>query len=226
VTVLTPIEGPGDDEDKMSASRTRRCILSGEVLPEARLMRFVASPDGQVIPDVEAKLPGRGLWVRAEKAAIVAAIKRQAFSRAAKAQMKAPPDLVTQAETRLVERIQDYLGLARRAGDLILGFDQVERALRSGSPPPLIVEASDAAPDGTRKLQGAAIASGIAPFVLRALTNAELSLAVGRANVVHAALKSGRIAERLIFDAGRLAGFRPLPSWVWPGFQAGQSQAS
>jgi hypothetical protein len=83
------------------------------------------------------------------------------------------------------------------------------------------VEASEAAPDGRRKLQAAAMVTGIVPFVIDVLTNAELSLALGRANVVHAALKPGRIAERLIFEAGRLNGFRPLKSWVWEGFSGG-----
>jgi ribosomal protein L30E len=117
----------------------------------------------------------------------------------------------------------DHLGLARRAGDLILGFDQVERALRSPKGPAVIVEAADGAPDGQRKLQAASRSAGIVPFVIGALTSAELSLALGRSNVVHAALKSGRIAERLVFDAGRLNGFRPLRPWVWAGFSEGEA---
>ena len=200
--------------------RTRRCIVSGEVLPEGRLVRFVAGPDGQIVPDIEAKLPGRGLWVRAERKAVEQAAKG-AFARAAGGPVKADAALAGRTETRLVERLLDHIGLGRRAGDLILGFDQVERALRSPGPPAVIIEASDAAADGGRKLQAAARASGIAPFVIGALSSAELSLALGRSNVVHAALKSGRIAERLVFDAGRLNGFRPLKPWVWAGFSEG-----
>lgn len=202
----------------VSGSRARRCIVTGEVLPEGRLLRFVVGPEGDVVPDVEAKLPGRGIWVRADKGSIVAAVHKRLFSRAAKMPVKAGPELSVSAEARLVERMLGHLGIARRSGDLILGFDQVERSLRGEDPPAVVVEAAEASPDGSRKLRSAAIARGIAPFVIRALTNEELSLAVGRANVVHAALKPGRIAERLIFDAGRLAGFRPLMPWVWPGF--------
>jgi predicted RNA-binding protein YlxR (DUF448 family) len=207
----------------MDGSRTRRCIVSGEVLPEGRLLRFVAAPDGQIVPDIEAKLPGRGLWVRAERKAVEQAAAKGSFARAAAAPVKADAGLAGRTEARLVERMLDHLGLGRRAGDLILGFDQVEHALRGPGAPAVIIEASDAAADGGRKLQAAARASGIAPFVIGALSSAELSLALGRSNVVHAALKSGRIAERLVFDAGRLNGFRPLKPWVWAGFSGGEA---
>jgi hypothetical protein len=207
----------------MSGSRERRCIVSGEILPEGRLVRFVAGPDGQVVPDIEAKLPGRGMWVSASRKAVEQAVAKGLFARAFGGAVKADAGLAVWTEARLVERMLDHLGLGRRAGDLILGFDQVERALRGPGAPAVIVEASDAAADGGRKLQAAARASGIAPFVIGALSSAELSLALGRANVVHAALKSGHIAERLVFDAGRLNGFRPLKPWVWAGFSEGEA---
>ena len=211
------------DEDHFAAARTlgareRRCIVTGEVLPEARLLRFVIAPDGTVVPDVEAKLPGRGLWVTAARMAIGKAAAKNLFAKAAKEPAKAGTDLADKAESRLVERMLALIGLARRAGELFLGFDQVEKALRGPNPPPLIVEAAEAAPDGRRKLQAAATAKGHVPFVVGALSSAELSLALGRENVVHAALKPGRIAERLIFEAARLEGFRPLRAWLWDGF--------
>jgi predicted RNA-binding protein YlxR (DUF448 family) len=203
------------------ALRERRCIVTGEILPEARLLRFVLAPDGDIVPDIEAKLPGRGIWVSASRAAIAQAVTKRLFAKAAKAQVRAGADLADRAEARLVERILAHLGLARRAGELFLGFDQVEKALRAANPPPLIIEAADASADGRRKLQAAATVAGHVPFVIDTLSNAELSLALGRANVVHAALKPGRIAERLIFEAARLNGFRPLTSWVWEGFSGG-----
>jgi hypothetical protein len=212
------------DDARLSGTRTRRCIVTGDVLPEGRLLRFVAAPDSHVVPDVEARLPGRGLWVRADRAAIAEAVAKRLFSRAAKASVVADADLPERSEARLVERMLAHIGLARRAGELTLGFDQVEKALRGEGkvrPPAVIVEAAEAAPDGQRKLQAAARASGIVPFVIGAFTNQELSLSVGRENVVHAAVKPGRIAERLIFEAGRLAGFRPLRPWVWAGFSSG-----
>ena len=199
-------------------ARERRCIVTGEVLPEARLVRFVIGPDGAVVPDVEAKLPGRGIWVSAGRVAIAKAVAKNLFSKAAKAPANAAAALPEQTESRLVERMLGLLGLARRAGELFLGFDQVEKALRGQNPPPLIVEAAEAAADGRRKLQAAATAKGHVPFVIGCLSSAELSLALKRENVVHAALKPGRIAERLIFEAMRLEGFRPLRAWVWEGF--------
>jgi predicted RNA-binding protein YlxR (DUF448 family) len=218
--VLAEQEHDGADT-RASVLRERRCIVTGEVLPEARLLRFVLAPDGAVVPDVEAKLPGRGMWVRAEREAIATAVAKRLFAKAAKASVRVDGGLADLAEARLVERMLGHLGLARRAGELLLGHDSVDKALRGANPPALIVEAAEAAPDGRRKLQAAATAKGLTPFVIGALTNAELSLALGRANVVHAALKPGRIAERLIFDAARLNGFRPLRSWVWDGFSGG-----
>jgi uncharacterized protein len=211
------------DEGRGASVRTRRCIATGEVLPEGRLLRFAADPAGQVVVDVEAKLPGRGLWVRSERAALRRAIEKQLFARAAKLPLKAAADLDEQAEARLAERMLAQFGLAHRCGELVLGFDTVERTLRGPSPLAVIVQASDASPEGGRKLQAAAVARGLVPFVIGCFSGAELSLALGRANVVHAALKPGRMAERLIFDAGRLSGFRPLKSWMWVGFQEGRA---
>jgi predicted RNA-binding protein YlxR (DUF448 family)/ribosomal protein L30E len=206
--------------------RERRCIATGDILPEARLLRFVRGPQGEIVPDVESKLPGRGLWVRAERSAIARAASKNLFAKAAKVPVFVDAALAERAESRLVERMLAHLGLARRAGELFLGFDQVEKALRSPHPPAVIVEAFEAAPDGRRKLQAAARAQGRVPFVIGAFTNAELSLALGRENVVHAALKPGRIAERLIFEAARLSGFRSLRPWVWEGFSGGAGSGS
>ena len=115
---------------RVSFSRERRCIVTGEVLPEARLLRFVLGPDSEVVPDVEAKLPGRGMWVRAERGAIAQAVAKRLFAKAAKAPVRVDANLAERAEARLVERMLAHLGLARRAGELFLGFDSVEKALR------------------------------------------------------------------------------------------------
>jgi predicted RNA-binding protein YlxR (DUF448 family) len=206
------------EERAGSPARTRKCIVSGDILPESRLVRFVVDPESRVVADVEAKLPGRGMWVRCDRASIVRAVEKHIFSKAAKGSVEASPDLVGTTERLLAGRMLAQLGLAHRAGQALFGFDTIERALRSDKPPALIVQADDAAADGSRKLQAAAVASGLVPFVIGCFSNADLSLALGRANVVHAALKPGRMAERLIFDAGRLSGFRPLKPWIWIGF--------
>ena len=195
-----------DDAESM---RERRCIVSGDVLPEEALIRFVADPDGCVVPDIDARLPGRGIWVSARRDAVEIAIAKNQFSRAAKEPLKAPADLAERVELQLVRRLLDDLGLARRAGLLILGFDVISRALDSKKPPVLLVEASDGAEDGRRKLVGMAAARGLHPPVVDCLTCSELSLALGRENVIHAALNPGRLSERVRREAGRLRGFRP-----------------
>jgi len=207
----TPREG--------GALRERRCIVTGDVLPEARLVRFAAAPDGRVVPDVAARLPGRGLWVRAERAAVAKAVEKNLFARAAKAKVTADAQLPTLTAERLAARILDLMGLARRAGDLTLGHEKVEKALRGSNPPAILIEASDASADGTRKLRAAALAGGVYPFVIGCFSGEELSLALGLPNVVHASLKSGRLAEALIFEAERFAGFRPLKPWLWTGYE-------
>lgn len=192
--------------------RERRCIATGEVLPDRALVRFVAGPDSEVVPDIAASLPGRGVWVKADRGCVSAASARNLFSKAAKTPLKVSGNLADRVEALLVARMQADLGLARRAGQLALGFDNVLRSLDQKPPPSLLIEACDGAADGRRKLESAAAARAIKIETIDALTGEELSLALGRENVVHAALKPGRLAERLIFDARRLGGFRTVLS--------------
>jgi uncharacterized protein len=193
-----------DDE----AMRERKCIVSGQVRDETHLIRFVVSPDGEVTPDLAAKLPGRGMWVSADRGSIEKAVAKNHFSKAAKENVKASADLATRVEKLLVRRMTDDLGMAKRSGALVSGFDNVLRELDSAKGPALLVEASDGAADGRRKLVGSAKARGYRLPLIDVLTSQEISLALGRENVIHAALKSGALAERLIFEAGRLSGFR------------------
>jgi len=189
--------------------RERRDIVSGEIMPEHRLVRFVAAPDGVVVPDVAAKLPGRGIWVEASRKAITIAVEKKLFSRAAKAQVTATIDLVERTEKALIGRMLGDLGLARRSGNLVLGFDNVLRALDGPkAPPALLIEAADGASDGKRKLYNAAHARGLKPAVVECLSSAELGLALGRENVIHAAVQPGGLAERLTLDAERLKNLR------------------
>jgi predicted RNA-binding protein YlxR (DUF448 family) len=196
------------------ASRERRDIVSGEVMPEEKLIRFVAAPDGVVTPDLAAKLPGRGMWVAASRAAVEQAAKKNLFSRSAKTRLAAPADLADQVETRLIRRILDGLGLARRAGDLILGFEKVREALLDGRAAWLI-EATDGSADGRRKLMQAVHRSPTPPRLLGLFTSYEMGLALGGDNVIHLALLAGRGASRWSADVDRLAGFRPLLPESW-----------
>ncbi|MGN6515719.1 MAG: RNA-binding protein [Rhizomicrobium sp.] len=193
-----------------TAMRERKCIVTGEVRDEAHLIRFVVSPDGDVVPDVAAKLPGRGMWVGADRVTLERAIAKNHFAKAAKTNVKVSADLPALVEKQIAQRMLNDLGLAKRAGALILGFDNVARALESAAPPPVLVEAADGSNDGKRKLYAAAHARGAKPAVVECLTKAELSVALGKENVIHAALKAGALAERLIFEAGRLSGFRAV----------------
>ncbi len=197
----------GDSRDAAHA-RERRDLVSGEVLDEHLLVRFAADPDGRIVPDVAAALPGRGMWVRADRASVTQAVARNLFAKSAKANVKADADLPDRVERLLAARMQSDLGLARRAGQAVFGFDNVMRALDGKSAPALLVEASDGAADGRRKLAGALKARGLKTQTIECLTSMEIGLALGRENVIHAALQTGRLAERLAFDAGRLAGFR------------------
>ena len=117
------------------ASRERRDIVTGAVTDEARLVRFVAGPDGVVVPDLGRKLPGRGLWVAADRASVETAARKGLFSRAAKTKLTAPADLADQVEALLLRRVLNALGLARRAGDLTWGFEKASAAVEAGRRP-------------------------------------------------------------------------------------------
>jgi predicted RNA-binding protein YlxR (DUF448 family) len=177
-------------------------------MPDHRLIRFAVAPDGTVVPDVAAKLPGRGLWVEARRAAVATAVEKKLFSKAAKANVNAAADLPQRVEKALVARMLGDLGLAKRSGVLTLGFDNVLRALEGLKPPKILIEAFDGSPDGKRKLYAAAHRLERNCVVIETLTSAELGLALGRENVIHAAVQPGGLTERLTLDAERLAGFR------------------
>jgi hypothetical protein len=200
------------------AHRERRDLVSGEVMPEERLVRFAAGPDGVVVPDVARKLPGRGLWVASTREAVEQAAKKGGFSRAAKAKLSAPADLSDQVENLLKIRLLSGLGLARRAGDLILGFEKTAQAIEQGKTA-WLVEASDGAQDGRRKLlqsiRRAGDAGLPAPRLLGVFSSEELGLALGLGNVIHVALLAGRGADRWTIDVERLSGFRPLIPLSW-----------
>jgi predicted RNA-binding protein YlxR (DUF448 family) len=196
------------------AARQRKDLVSGEVMPEGALLRFVAGPDGRVVPDLGRILPGRGMWVAANRAAVDEAARRGGFSRSAKAKLTADPDLADQVEALLRRKLLDRLGLARKAGELTYGFDKVSAALASGKVAWLI-EAADGASDGRRKIMQIAHREGRPPPVLGVFDSHELGLALGLENVIHTAFLAGRGAERWTEDVHRLSGFRPLLPESW-----------
>ncbi len=206
-----PTRGPAT---LAQAARERRDLVSGAVMDEAKLIRFVVGPDGVVVPDVARKLPGRGLWVAANRASVEAAARKGGFSRSAKAKLTAPADLADQVERLLKARLLSGLGLARRAGDLTLGFEGAVAAIGAGKAAWLI-EASDGAADGRRKLLQLARKAPEPPRLLGLFDSSELSLALGLGNVIHLVFLAGRGAWTWTVDVERLSGFRPLLPESW-----------
>jgi hypothetical protein len=184
--------------------RGRRCVATRESLPRERLVRFVVDPAGAVVPDVAGRLPGRGVWLTAERGAISLAVAKGLFAKAARRRVQAAPDLPDQVESMLARRSLDLIGLARRAGQLVAGFDQVADWLRHGKAA-VLLGARDGAADGRRKLR--ALARGLP--VIEAFDRNELGVAIGRDEVVHVAMAPGGLAKRLLAETARLRGFRP-----------------
>ena len=189
----------------------RRCLVTRAVRPKAELVRFVAGPEGSVVPDLAEALPGRGMWLSASRDVIHTACARNAFAKAAKRPLRPAPDLPDEVERLLVRRCIELIGLARRAGAAVGGFDKVSGRLASGSPG-LLLQARDAAEDGRRKLRAQA-RNGPAPVpVVEALDAAELGRAFGDRSFVHVALDRGSLARRVMTETTRLAGLRGRPA--------------
>jgi uncharacterized protein len=173
------------------------------VCARAALLRFVVAPDGTVVPDVEARLPGRGLWLTARRDIVERAVARRLFARAARRPVSVPAELADRIESLLARRCGELLGLARRGGGAVAGFDRVEEAMRRGRAG-LLLDALDGAEGGRRRL---AVPARDVPRA-RVLTAAELGAAFGRERIVYAAVGDGALATRLLGELSRLAGMR------------------
>ena len=196
--------------------RERRCVATGQSLPEAKLIRFALAPDGLLVPDVAAKLPGRGVWVSSDRESIEAAVRKGGFARSLKAPVRAPENLADQVEALLARRCLDLLGLTRRAGAIAIGAQQVEDAIRA-RPALILVEASDGAADGREKLQKLHVGLWKRPApTVGCFTAAELGMALGRDRVIHACLLQERMAQGWAVEIGRLSGFRAIVPGSWP----------
>jgi uncharacterized protein len=165
------------------------------------MIRFAVSPDRLIVPDLAAKLPGRGFWLSARADVVEAAQSRGAFARAARGPVTLPPDLVSVLRLGLTRRVVDYLGLARRAGQAVSGFAKAREVLSAGHAQ-LVVQASDGSDEECHRfLSGARDVTAVRP-----VSAAELGAVFGRDHVVHVAITPGRLAEVLIADTARLAG--------------------
>jgi hypothetical protein len=194
-----------------AAGTARLCVVTREVKPIDQLIRFVVGPDQSVVPDLKRKLPGRGAWVTARRDVLATAVKRGAFARAFRADVKAAPDLPGQVEGLMERALLDALGVARKARQVVVGHAQVEAAAEQGAAV-AVLHGSDAGPEGVRQIL-AAIRRGSGPdapnvTVIPAFTSAQLHLALARPNVVHAALLAGRASDTVIARWRSLAYFR------------------
>lgn len=196
-----------DQSPPQDAERLRTCIASGLRKPKDEMLRFVVGPDASAVPDLEERLPGRGLWLSAERDVIHTACARNLFAKRARRQVSADPGLAGRVEGLLAKRCVELLRLVRRAGILTVGFDEVRQRLAAGAGG-LVVSAADGSPEGRRKI--AELAPGLpAPG---ALSGDELGAVMDRERIVHALVGPGGLADRLARDLKRLAGLRPPPA--------------
>ena len=191
----------------------RMCAVSREVRPIDELIRFVVSPQGDIVPDLKRKLPGRGMWISASRKAVAEAVRRHQFKKAFKRDLRVPPTLPTDMETLLVRSVTEALGIAAKAGQVVSGAGKVETALKAGTVE-VLIHASDGAPDGIRKLDALARQndgnSDGKPQILivTALKSAELDLALTRSNVIHAALLAGPASRTFLSRSQMLVRYR------------------
>ena len=191
----------GQPEDRVNGPE-RKCIATGEVQPKSNLLRFVVSPQAQVVPDILAKLPGRGIYVSAERGAVERAVSRNLFARAARQPVTLPEDLADLIETLLVRRTVDLISLARKAGDAVAGYERVKDWLAKEEAT-VLIQASDGSERGKSKLSTPHRGSFIGW-----LTADELGRAFGRQTTIHAALGAGSLSQRVVEEAARLKGLR------------------
>jgi len=189
----------------------RSCALTRQVRPVTELIRFVIGPDEAVVPDVKRKLPGRGLWITGTRAAIMEAVKRNAFARGFKRKLRAAPELADETERLLERAALDALAIAGKAGRVVTGAGKVAAALEDEDVLALI-HAADAASDGRRKLDSALHRTTDDPraetVIVETFSGSQLDLALNRPNVVHAALLAGPGSETFLARVRRLERFR------------------
>jgi predicted RNA-binding protein YlxR (DUF448 family) len=198
------------DRQPAAAGGERFCALTRAARPVDELIRFVAGPNGDVVPDIKRKLPGRGIWITATRAAIDEAVKRRVFARGFRKEVRAGDDLGTLTERLLERAALDALAIVGKAGQIAAGFGKVEDAIASGEAVALI-HASDAAADGTRKLAAALRRRGDEGEKIPsidAFSSQQLDLALGRLNVIHAALLEGPVNATFLARTQRLVRFR------------------
>lgn len=194
--------GRGGAQKSRSDGPERKCIATGESLPKTGLVRFVVGPELQIVPDLAEKLPGRGIYVSATREAIKMAVTKNLFSRAAKQQVGVSEDLPNEVERQLARRVVDLVSLARKSGQAVAGYEKVKDFLNREEAK-VLIQASDGSERGKTKLSTPHFGHYIGW-----LTADELGMAFGRQTVIHGALASGGLGQRVVEEANRLRGMR------------------
>jgi len=192
----------GGAEKSRSDGPERKCVATGETEPKAGLIRFVLGPDNQVFADVMGKLPGRGVYVSATCDALTQAVKKKLFARGFKAQVTVQDGLVDDVERQVLRRTVDLISLARKSGDAVGGYEKVKDWLDKEEAR-VLIQASDGSGRGKSKLSTPHRGKYIG-----CMTADELGMAFGRETVIHAALASGGLSQRVVEEAQRLQGLR------------------
>ncbi len=194
---------------RVSEPTERTCVVTREAKPVAELIRFVAAPDGTVVPDLKRKLPGRGVWVTANHEMVATAVRKHHLERALEGKVKVDPDLAERIDDLMLAAATGALAMARKAGALIGGFGKVEKLIGADDVLAL-VHASEAAPDGVGKLQAAAVRRfgerGVP--AIRVFGGDQLDLAFGLSNVIHAALLAGPAGANVLARVQDLVRYR------------------
>mgnify|MGYP006284100753 CR=1 FL=1 len=195
----------------------RRCIASGDVRPVTDLVRYVVGPEQTIVPDVDGRLPGRGLWLSANRDMVETAASKRLFAKAARGNVTVPANLSDTVADLLRRRCLNHLGLARRAGLVAAGAEKVRAKIATGRPGALF-EAADGSPQERRKI------TDLAPDVpvVDVFTSLELGGALGREAVVHVALSDGDLTRRLLVDASRYRGMKRATEGAREDAQGGE----
>jgi len=203
--------GPASAAHSLKHGLDRYCALTRTPKPIADMIRFVVGPDGEAVPDLKRKLPGRGIWITASRQALDEAIKRKVFARGFKREVRIAADLPAATERLLERAALDALAIVAKSGHVVSGFAKVEAAIGRDDLAALI-HAADGAGDGKRKIEGVLRRQMDAKTheipVIDAFTSAQLDLALSRQNVVHAALLAGPVSDTFLARTKRLQRFR------------------